>query len=79
MREVRLAYNGLTPFPARAPGLEALLEGKRAGEVSAAALDGAIAAGFTARDGLRATWRYRALVARNLVLSFIDRTEEALT
>ena len=37
-----------------------------------AALDAAIAASFTARDGLRATWAYRALVARNLVLQFIE-------
>jgi len=35
-------------------------------------LDAAIAASFTARDGLRATWAYRALVARNLVLQFIE-------
>jgi xanthine dehydrogenase small subunit len=79
MRDVRLAYNGLTPYPARAPKLEALLEGQRAASVSVEALDAAIAASFTARDGLRATWRYRALVARNLVLDFIGaRAEEAL-
>jgi xanthine dehydrogenase small subunit len=73
LRDVRLAYNGLTPFPARAPQLEALLEGKTAHAVSADALDTAITASFTARDGLRATWTYRALVARNLVLDFIGQ------
>lgn len=75
--EVRLAYNGLTPFPARAPQLEALLEGRRADAVDPTALDAAIAAHYTARDGLRATWAYRALVARNLVLRFVQPEETA--
>jgi xanthine dehydrogenase small subunit len=69
---VKLAYNGLSPFPARAPKLEAVLEGKAPADVKAADLDAAVAASFTARDGLRATWAYRALVARNLVLEFIE-------
>jgi len=72
LTQVRLAYNGLAPSPGRAPKLEAVLEGKRPSEVKAADLDAAIAASFTARDGLRATWTYRALVARNLVLDFIE-------
>ncbi|MDI9331243.1 MAG: xanthine dehydrogenase small subunit [Alphaproteobacteria bacterium] len=76
---VRLAYNGLAPSPCRAPQLEAVLEGRTPGEVTAAALDAAIAQCFTARDGLRATWAYRSLVARNLVLDFIQEpfTQEA--
>ena len=78
LRQVRLAYNGVSPFPARAPQLEALLEGKCPEDVSAQALDAAIAASFPARDGLRATWTYRALVARNLVLRFIGHEEGAL-
>ena len=42
-----------------------------------AAIDAAVAASFIARDGLRATWAYRSLVARNLVLEFIEeRTQE---
>jgi xanthine dehydrogenase small subunit len=69
---VKLAYNGLAPSPCRAPKLEAVLEGKTPADVKAADLDAAIAASFTARDGLRATWAYRALVARNLVLDFIE-------
>ena len=72
LRDVRLAYNGLTPFPARAPRLEAVVEGRRPEEVSAEALDAAVAASFTPRDGLRATWAYRALVARTLVLRFVQ-------
>ena len=69
---VKLAYNGLAPSPCRAPKLEAVLEGKAPDAVTAADLDAAIATSFTARDGLRATWGYRALVARNLVLEFIE-------
>ena len=69
---VKLAYNGVAPSPCRAPKLEAVLEGKAPSEVSEAALDKAIADSFVARDGLRATWAYRSLVARNLVLEFIE-------
>ena len=69
---VKLAYNGLAPSPCRAPKLEAVLEGKAPSDVKAEDLDAAITASFTARDGLRATWAYRALVARNLVLEFIE-------
>jgi xanthine dehydrogenase small subunit len=72
LRDVRLAFNGLAPSPCRAPKLEALVEGRRAAEVDAAALDAAIAQSFTARDGLRATWAYRSQVARNLVLRFVQ-------
>ena len=72
LKGVRLAYNGLAPSPCRAPQLEAVLEGAAPSEVSPEALDAAIAASFTARDGLRATWAYRSLVARNLVLEFIE-------
>jgi xanthine dehydrogenase small subunit len=73
---VKLAYNGLAPAPCRAPKLEAVLEGKAPADVQAADLDAAIAASFTARDGLRATWAYRSLVARNLVLEFIEEQKE---
>jgi xanthine dehydrogenase small subunit len=72
LADVRLAYNGLAPSPCRAPKLEAVLQGKAPGDVTAQDLDEAIAASFTARDGLRATWAYRALVARNLVLKFLQ-------
>ena len=72
---VKLAYNGLAPSPCRAPKIEAVLEGQTPEQVSIADIDAAIAASFTARDGLRATWAYRALVARNLVLEFIEERE----
>jgi xanthine dehydrogenase small subunit len=76
---VKLAYNGLAPSPCRATQIEAVIEGKAPAEVQAAELDAAIAASFAARDGLRATWAYRALVARNLVLEFVEEktAEEA--
>ena len=74
--QVRLAYNGLAPSPCRAPKLEALIEGRTPDAVSASELDQAITASFTARDGLRASWQYRSLLARNLVLQFV---EEATT
>jgi len=76
LSDVKLAYNGLAPSPCRAPQLEAVLEGKAPADVKAADLDAAITASFTARDGLRATWAYRALVARNLVIDFIEEQKE---
>ena len=76
LSNVKLAYNGLAPSPCRAPKLEAVLEGQLPADVKAADLDAAIAASFTARDGLRATWAYRALVARNLALEFIEEQKE---
>jgi xanthine dehydrogenase small subunit len=72
LKNVQLAYNGLAPSPCRAPLLESVLEGKAPADVRASDLDAAVAKSFTARDGLRATWAYRALVARNLVLEFIE-------
>jgi xanthine dehydrogenase small subunit len=72
LSDVHLAYNGLAPSPCRAPQLEAVLEGHAPSDVRSDALDAAIAASFTARDGLRASWAYRSLVARNLVLEFIE-------
>ena len=56
--------------------IEAVLEGQAPASVTEAALDAAVAASFTARDGLRATWAYRSLVARNLVLEFIEEQKE---
>ena len=76
---VKLAYNGLAPSPCRAPQLEAVLEGKASADVTASDLDAAIAASFVARDGLRATWAYRALVARNLVIDFIEEQTQTTT
>ena len=76
LKGVRLAYNGLAPSPCRAPKLEALLEGQAPAAVSPAALDAAIADSFVARDGLRATWAYRSLVARNLVLRFLQEAQQ---
>ena len=80
LTQVRVAFNGLAPSPCRAPRIEAALEGRAPEQVLAAEIDAAIAASFTPRDGLRATWAYRSLVARNLVMSFVQpQSEEALS
>ena len=79
LSDVKLAYNGLAPSPCRAPKLEAVLEGKAPADVKASDLDAAIGASFVARDGLRATWAYRSLVARNLVLDFIEEQTQQTT
>ena len=79
LSQVRLAFNGLSPSPARALAIEKILEGKRVEEVLAAEIDQAIAQSYNARDGLRATWAYRSLVARNLVLKFINTEMSEVT
>ena len=77
LSNVKLAYNGLAPSPCRAPKLEAVLEGKAPADVKESDLDAAIADSFVARDGLRATWAYRSLVARNLVIDFIEEQTQS--
>lgn len=80
LSQVRLALNGLAPSPCRVPRIEAALEGQAPEQITADQIDAAIAASFTPRDGLRATWAYRSLVARNLILSFVQtQSEEALS
>ena len=79
LSSVKLAYNGLAPSPCRAPKLEAVLEGKAPADVKESDLDAAIAVSFVARDGLRATWAYRSLVARNLVIDFIEEQTQTTT
>ncbi len=75
-KNVKLAFNGLAPYPCRAPKLEAILEGNTPAGVQNEALDAAITASFPARDGLRATWAYRSLVARNLVMQFVEESSD---
>jgi xanthine dehydrogenase small subunit len=78
LKNVQLAYNGMAPSPCRAPKIEAVLEGKAPQDVRAADIDAAITASFPARDGLRATWAYRSLVARNLVMQFVEESLEPM-
>ena len=78
LKSVRLAYNGLTPYPARAKQIEAYLEGLDMDQIRPVDIDELIAKHYVARDGLRATWAYRSLVARNLVLQFIEDAAEAV-
>jgi xanthine dehydrogenase small subunit len=76
LKNVQIAYNGMAPSPCRAPKIEAVVEGKAPADVRAADIDAAITASFPARDGLRATWAYRSLVARNLILQFVEESLE---
>jgi xanthine dehydrogenase small subunit len=78
LKNVQLAYNGMAPSPCRAPKIEAVLEGKASQDVRAADIDAAITASFPARDGLRATWAYRSLVARNLVMQFVEESTDTI-
>jgi xanthine dehydrogenase small subunit len=73
-KNVKIAYNGLASSPCRAPKLEAILEENTPASVRNEVLDAAITASFPARDGLRATWAYRSLVARNLVMQFVEES-----
>ncbi len=76
LKNVQIAYNGMAPSPCRAPKIEAVIEGKSPADVRAADIDAAITASFPARDGLRATWAYRSLVARNLIVQFVEESLE---
>jgi xanthine dehydrogenase small subunit len=76
LKNVQIAYNGMAPSPCRAPKMEAVVEGKAPADVRAADIDAAITASFPARDGLRATWAYRSLVARNLIVQFVEESLE---
>ncbi len=76
-KNVKLAYNGLSPYPSRAPKLEAIIERNTPAGITNDALDAAITSSFPARDGLRATWAYRSLVARNLVMQFIEEATQS--
>jgi xanthine dehydrogenase small subunit len=78
LKYVQIAYNGMAPSPCRAPKIEAVLEGKAPAEVHAKDIDAAITASFPARDGLRATWAYRSLVARNLVMQFVEESTQTM-
>ncbi len=81
LKGLRVAYNGMAPSPCRAPKLEAVLEGLSLAAFDAddlaERLDTAITASFPARDGLRATWAYRSLVARNLLAQFVEDAAQA--
>jgi xanthine dehydrogenase small subunit len=76
LKNVQIAYNGMAPSPCRAPKIEAVVEGKAPADVRASDIDAAITDSFPARDGLRATWAYRSLVARNLIVQFVEESTE---
>jgi xanthine dehydrogenase small subunit len=72
LKDVQAGLQRPHALPGACSKIEAVIEGRTPDEVTADELDAAIAASFTPRDGLRATWAYRALVARNLVLRFVQ-------
>ena len=65
--DARIAYGGMAATPKRARGAERALIGARWGEATAAAAKHAIAGDFEPIDDFRASARYRATVAANLL------------
>ena len=70
----RLAYGGLAVYARRARAAEKALIGKAWDEDALAAAQGALARDFAPRDGRRASGRYKALVAANLLERFAHET-----
>ena len=68
--QARLAFGGMAATPKRAATAEAALVGKRFTQESAEAAVTALAADFTPLDDWRASARYRAQVAANLIRRF---------
>lgn len=75
--ELRAGYGGMAATPARAPALEAALAGQPwTAEAVAAALP-SLDRDFRPMSDMRATDRYRALVAKNLLMRFLLHTTGA--
>jgi xanthine dehydrogenase small subunit len=70
--EARLAYGGMAAIPKRAAAAEAAIIGKPWTRATIEAAMDALPRDFTPLDDMRATARYRILVARNLLLRFFD-------
>jgi xanthine dehydrogenase small subunit len=68
--EARLAYGGMAATPKRAAAAEAALLGKSWCEETIRAAMNALARDFRPIDDMRASSRYRLLVAQNLLLRF---------
>ena len=77
--EARLAYGGMAATPKRARGAEAALLGRPFSQASAAAAAQALAKDFSPLDDWRASGRYRAQVAANLLIRFAAETEAGQT
>jgi len=77
--EARLAFGGMAATPKRAARAEAALVGRPFGLESAEAAAKAIADDFSPLDDWRASARYRAEVAANLIRRFQAETEAGAT
>jgi CO/xanthine dehydrogenase FAD-binding subunit len=77
IEDARLAMGSVAPVPMRLPETEKLLKGRRIDANSIAAAKAAAAAEVRPIDDIRSTARYRAEVAGNLVVEFLERLSES--
>ena len=77
--EARLAFGGMAATPKRARNAEAALVGRPFNAVSAQDAANALAKDFSPLDDWRASARYRAQVAANLLIRFAAETEAGAT
>ncbi|MBN9061344.1 MAG: xanthine dehydrogenase small subunit [Rhizobiales bacterium 65-9] len=75
--EARLAFGGMAATPKRAANAETILKGKPWSEESVALAIGCLAVDFKPLDDMRASARYRATVAGNLLRRFLMETTDA--
>jgi xanthine dehydrogenase small subunit len=70
VRAARIAFGGMAAVPKRAAGCEAALVGKRWAEATVGAAATALERDFAPISDMRASARYRAAIARNLLWRF---------
>ncbi len=70
VRDIRICYGGMAATPKRAAGCEAALRGETWSEDTVATAARALAQDFSPISDMRASGRYRELVARNLLHRF---------
>ncbi len=75
--KARLAYGGMAATPARARKAEAALVGQSLNAQTVKAAAEKLAEDFTPMSDHRGSARYRALVARNLLVGFVEETKKA--
>ena len=74
--QLRLAYGGMAATPARARKAEAALLGKPLTKENVATAAAALAEDFKPISDHRGSAKYRALVARNLLIGFFEETKK---
>ncbi|KAA0684607.1 xanthine dehydrogenase small subunit [Azospirillum brasilense] len=77
VEELRAGYGGMAATPARAPALEAVMAGQPWTADAVAAALPALDRDFRPMTDMRASDRYRALVAKNLLMRFLLHTTGA--